>query len=206
MPPAPPIRSRARVAIVVAIAAAIVLAVSACAGASFDPSGPCTADGRAAGAYPDLEALVPRTLDGKPADSVDSGRNCSATALSTLADHGISQLRFAGATWGGGANSGVSIAVLDAPKLQADWVHEFYVAGANAARDAETVEESQPTVDGHPAYRVDALNGESYQTVIDWAEGGHVDVVLVASFVREVSTKAQHEQTVQAALKAATGG
>jgi hypothetical protein len=188
------------------VAAVVVLLVAACGGSSFDPSGPCTADGRAPGAYPDLEALVPKTLDGKPADTVDSGRNCSAAALSTLADHGISQLRFAGAAWGGGANGGTSIAVLDASDLRADWVHEFYVAGANTARDAESVTESQPTVGGHPAYRVDVLNGESYQTVIDWEDGGHVRVVLVASFIREVSTKAQHEETVQQALKAADGG
>jgi hypothetical protein len=199
MPPAPSRRSGA-------LALVFVLTMAACGGASFDPSGPCTADGRAPGAYPDLEALVPKTFEGKPADTVDSGRNCTATALSTLADHGISQLRFAGATWGGGANGGTSIAVLDAPDLQADWVHEFYVAGANSATNAESVTESQPTVNDHPAYRVDVLNGESYQTVIDWEDGGHVRVVLVASFIREVATKAQHEETVQQALKAADGG
>jgi hypothetical protein len=204
MPPGASLSSRARAAVV---AGAILLLVAACGGgSSFDPTGPCAADGRAAGAYPDLEKLVPRTLAGTPADSVDSGRNCTAGSLGTLADHGISELRFAGATWGSGPNGGTSIAVFDAPKLQADWVHEFYVAGANSARDAESVEESQPAVNGHPAYRVDALNGESYQTVIDWQDGNRVRVVLVASFIREVSTKAQHEARVQTALKAATGG
>jgi hypothetical protein len=203
MPPGPSLSARARAAVV---AAAILLVVAACGSASFDPSGPCTADGRAAGAYPELEKLVPRTLDGTSADRVDSGRNCTAGSLSTLVDHGISELRFAGATWSSGPNGGTSIAVFDAPKLQADWVHEFYVAGANSARDAESVAESQPTVNGHPAYRVDALNGESYQTVIDWQDGHRVRVVLVASFIREVATKAQHEARVQAALKAATGG
>src|SRR4029450_10729414 len=38
-----------------------LLLVAACGSgqaASFDPTGPCTTDGRAPGAYPDLEALV----------------------------------------------------------------------------------------------------------------------------------------------------
>jgi hypothetical protein len=199
MPPGSSLPSRARAATVLA---ALAVVVAACGGASFDPSGPCTSDGRAAGAYPALEALVPKALEGRPADSVDSGRNCTAASLGSLADHGVKELRFAGSTWGSGPNAGVSIAVFDAPGLQADWVHEFFLAGAESARDAESVDESQPTVNGRPAFRVDALNGESYQTVIDWQDGERVRVVLVASFIREVSTKAQHEKTVQAALAA----
>ena len=40
---------------------------------------PCTTDGRAAGAYPDLEALVPRSsYRGAPPETLDSGRNCTA--------------------------------------------------------------------------------------------------------------------------------
>jgi hypothetical protein len=202
MPPAPSPRFPAPAAILVAVLIAIV---AACGAATFDPSGPCTADGRAAGAYPDLEALVPKSLDGRAADTVDSGRNCTATALSSLADHGVKELRFAGSTWSSGPNAGVSIAVFDAPGLQADWVHEFFVDGAENGRDTESIAESTPTVSGKPAYRVDALNGDSYQSVIDWQDGDHVRVVLVASNVREVSTKAQHEESVQAALAAAGG-
>ena len=202
MPPAPSLRLSARAAILVV---ALIATLAACGAATFDPSGPCTADGRAAGAYPDLEALVPTTLEGRAADTVDSGRNCTPTSLSSLAAHGVKELRFAGATWSSGPNAGVSIAVFDAPGLQADWVHEFYVTGAENGRDTESIEESTPTVGGKPAYRVDALNGDSYQSVIDWQDGEHVRVVLVASNVREVSTKAQHEQSVQAALAAAGG-
>jgi hypothetical protein len=117
----------------------------------------------------------------------------------------VKELRFAGATWDSGPNAGTSIAVFDAPGLQADWIHEFYVDGAESGRDTESIEESTPTIGGTPAFRVDALNGDSYQSVIDWQDGEHVRVVLVASNVREVSTKAQHEQSVQAALKAAGG-
>ena len=182
----------------------VMLVAAACSSAAFDPSGPCTADGRAAGAYPDLEALVPRSLDGRPPDTLDSGRNCSAAALSTLGGHGVKELKFAGSTWSSGPDAGTSIAVLSAPRLQADWVHEYYLTGAENASTTETVEESKPAVKGHPAFRIDALNGESYQTVIDWQDGDRVRVVLVASFIRDVS-KEQHELNVQAALDA-TGG
>ena len=40
--------------------------------------------------------------------------------------------------------------------------------------------------------------------MIDWQDGERVRVVLVASFIRLVSSKAEHEEAVQAALEAAT--
>ena len=49
--------------------------------AAFDPSTPCTADGRAAGAYPDLEASIPAIYDARGPDHLDSGRNCTARSL-----------------------------------------------------------------------------------------------------------------------------
>jgi hypothetical protein len=195
-----------RLANVGAALALVALLGIGCATPAFDPSGPCTADGRAAGAYPALEALVPRDLEGRPPDQVDSGRNCTPTSLGTLAAHGIRELRYAGATWGTGTSSGVTVAVFEAPDLRADWVHEFYKLGAQTARNAQSVESSTVTVDGLPAFRIDALNGDSYQTVIDWQDGDRVRVVLVASFVREIETKERHEQSVTAALAAATAG
>ena len=185
-------------------AVVVAVFVVGCAAPAFDPSGPCTGDGRAAGAYPALEALVPRDLDGKAPSRVDSGRNCTPTALGSLVAHGVGELRFAGATWETGTSSGVTVAVFEAADLRADWVHEFYKLGAQTARNAESVESSTVTVDGHPAYRIDALNGDSYQTVIDWQDGDRVRVVIVASFIREIQTKERHEQTVSAALAAAT--
>jgi hypothetical protein len=201
MPPGIRHLDRARAA--VAAVAFVALVAVACAAPAFDPSGPCTADGRAAGAYPDLEALVPRQLDGKTPARGDSGRNCTPTSLSSLATHGVKELRFAGATWETGTSSGVSIAVFEAPGLQADWVHDYFTAGAQTARDAETVDTSTMAVDGGEGFRVDALNGDSYQSVIDWQDGDRVMVVIVSSFVREVASKAEHEATVTAALAAA---
>ena len=57
--------------------------------ASFDPAAPCPAEGQQPGAYPDLEALLPATHEGKAPDSVDSGRLCTDANLGTLAAAGI---------------------------------------------------------------------------------------------------------------------
>ena len=114
--------------------------VAGCTGETFDPSGPCTTDGRAAGAYPELEALVPRLFEGRAPDRIDSGRNCSPEALATLKDHGVNELRFAGATWDLGSGGGVTIAVFESATLEADWVAEFYEVGARNARKTESVD------------------------------------------------------------------
>ena len=196
-------RKRTRMAAVVAGLLAAVL-VAGCAADRFDPSAPCTGDDRLPGAYPSLEALVPKSLDGTPPSRVDSGRSCSPGALGSLAVHGITEMQFAGSTWDKGSNSGTTIAVFEAPNLAAEWVHEFYRTGAESARKTESVEASTVEVAGQPAFRVDALNGESYQTIIDWQDGDRVRVVLVASFIRLVSSKAEHEEAVQAAIRAAT--
>jgi len=174
----------------------VVAVLAASCAATFDPSGPCTTDGRAAGAYPDLEALVPHELGGEAADKVDSGRNCSAAALGSLAGHDVTELRFAGSTWDNGPNAGVSSAIFEAPGLEADWVHEFYKAGAESGRSTEQVVSSSADVGGTTRYRIDTLNGESYQSVVNWQDGERVRVVLVASFIRDTS-KAAHDLVVE---------
>jgi hypothetical protein len=181
-----------------------IIAVGGCT-ASFDPEGPCSSDGRMPGAYPELEALVPRDFGGKAPTRVDSGRNCTERALGSLVSHGVDELRFAGATWETGTSSGVTLAVLEAPDLTAEWVHEFYRLGAESARNTESVDASALDVAGKPGFRVDTLNGESYQTVIDWQDGDRVRVVLVSSFVRQITSRSEHEATVSAALEAALG-
>jgi hypothetical protein len=187
-----------------AIGATLVLAlvVGACS-PGFDPTAPCTSDGRAPGAYPALEARVPRDLGGSAPTRVDSGRNCTPAALGSLLAHGVTELRFAGSTWETGTSSGVTIALFEAPGLRADWVHEFFKIGAENARNTEGIEASTEEVDGQPQYRVDALNGEGFQTVIDWQDGDVVRVVLVSSFIRQVQTKDRHEATVRDALATA---
>ena len=83
----------------VAVLAAVMFLSAACAptpAVSFDPTGACTSDGSAPGAYPDLEALVPATYRDERPGTLDSGRHCSGPALGTLASAGIAEIRFAG--------------------------------------------------------------------------------------------------------------
>jgi hypothetical protein len=190
---------------------AVALAVAACgsAGATFSTTGACVADGRAPGAYPDLEALVPRTLDGKPATSVDSGRNCSDRALGTLTAHDVHELHFAGATWDQGSGAGTSIAVLALPSggLPLEWAEEFYTAGALNGTKTDNVKTSQPSFDPvGTTFRIDALNDLSQQSIVLWADGLDVRVVIVASPVSPTASMADHDARVAVAVADAVAG
>ncbi len=83
--------------------------------ASFDPTGACTADGSAPGAYPELEARIPKTFHDAAPGSLDSGRNCSPEAMGSLTAAGIEELRFGGGTWSFGAERTAAMAVFTAP-------------------------------------------------------------------------------------------
>src|SRR4029079_10116368 len=96
MSPDPRRRSGAparRLAALLAAAAAVLVGC-----ASFDPAGPCNADGKVPGAYPDLEAVVPKSFQARPPAELDSGRTCTSSGLGSLATHGVKELRFAGGT------------------------------------------------------------------------------------------------------------
>jgi len=176
------------------------------AGASFSTSGPCLADGRAPGAYPALEAIVPTSLGGKAPTRLDSGRNCSDTALGSLVAHGVHELLFAGATWDAGAGAGTSIAVLglQSDALPVAWVEEFYESGARTASKTDNVTTSRPAFTGVGAtFRVDALNDLSYQSIVVWPDGPHVRVVIVASEVSPSASMADHNAQVVAAMATA---
>jgi hypothetical protein len=180
----------------------VALIVSACAGAKFDPSGPCTVDGRAAGAYPELERLVPNQFDAAAPTVLDSGRNCTATALGSLASHQVGELRFAGGQWHLGDRSGVTMAVLSSPTgLDAGWVGEFYESSARIARHTENVSAGPARIGNVDAYRIETLNDQtSFQTVVVWAGKAAIDVVIVASDVHEVGSRAAHDQIVGRAV------
>src|SRR5438552_8386057 len=135
---------------------------------SFDPKVPCTTDGRFPGAYPDLEARVPARFAGRGPDTLDSGRNCTAAELGTLAGHGIREVRFAGGTWQLSGESGVTLAVFTGDGLTAEWLGEWYESSARGARSTQQITPSRPTIGGRQAYRLDTVNGQSDQTVITW--------------------------------------
>jgi len=198
-------RRRAAPALVLLVAT-MTMAACGAGGATFSTSGTCLVDGRAPGAYPELEALAPTSLDGKPPTSVDSGRNCSDKALGTLTAHDVHELRFGGATWDLGQGAGTSIAAIALPsgQLPLDWAKEFYLAGAINAGKTDNVKSSYPSVPGAPgAFRIDALNDLSQQAVVLWQLGDDVRVVIVATHVDPNASMAVHEARVAAAIAAA---
>ena len=205
-PPERPPRRPARRGALAAALLVLAMLLAACGGAPpFDPTGPCTVDGSAPGAYPELEALIPASFRGAAPTSLDSGRACTPAGLGTLAATGIDELRFAGATWSTGTSSGVSLAVFSAEDLTADEVGEFYGAGARAGRNIETVETTTIEIGGTTGRRVDALNNESYQTVVAWPRGEAIAIAIVGSFIREIQTMEAHEAVVQEAIDAFAG-
>jgi hypothetical protein len=147
---------------------------------SFDPTGACTTDGSAPGAYPELEARVPTTYRETAPETLDSGRNCSAENLGSLADVGFDEVRFAGATWSFGAERAVAMAVLSAPGLEAGQVAEFYATSARANSRTEILAETGLTIAGRPGRRMDTKTRERLQSVVTWpaADPGLVNVII----------------------------
>ena len=157
-------------ALAVSLLALLVLA-AACGGEpapSFDPTGACTADGSAPGAYPDLEARVPTTYEGRGPDGLDSGRNCTAENLGSLVGAGVAEVRFAGGTWDFGGNRAAALVVFEAPGLEAAQIATFYAESARTANRTEITGESTPTLAGRPGHRLDTKTGERIQTVMVW--------------------------------------
>ncbi len=183
-----------------ALLVAVVFAASACGAArnlvaSFDPASACTTNGRMPGAYPDLEALLATSYDGKPPASVDSGRSCTADALGTLAAHGIVGVRFAGATWSLGASAGLTLAIFDGTGLDAVTMLEFYETPARSASHTDTLTDTDTTVGGRPAKRLDVLNNDGTgQTIVTWPSSspGRI-LVLLASDLGDAKVAAALE-------------
>ena len=191
-------------------AIALVLAAAACG--TMDPSFPatstCPSEVRAAGTFPDLEALLPRGMIERAPDDLDSGRHCTAASLGTYAAHGVRELRFAGATWDqGGGNATVTavfVAAPGEPPLRAAWVEEFYQLGAVTGRRIENVETSRPSIGGAgTVWRLDALNDLSLQTIVVWPAGQVARVVIVATQVEPGASREDHEQRVAVAVEVA---
>ncbi len=160
---------------------AVALAAAACSSGpppSFDPTGDCTTDGRAPGAYPDLEALVPTKFMNVAPGTLDSGRNCTVTNLGSLARLGITEVRFAGGTWSFGAERAAVLAVFRTHGLTADYLAAFYNESARVSARTEILGASQPTIAGRPGSRLDTKTGERLQTVVVWPSA-KTDVVNV---------------------------
>ena len=187
----------------------LLAALVAGCGSTFDPTGPCTADGSGAGAYPELEAAVPTTYNGAKPSVLNSGRACTPDGLATLAGHGVKELRFAGATWNTGTDSGLSLALFidaDGPALDPAWVTEYFETSARAGKNVTSVDTTDYPVTGAiTGRRIDVLNGESYQSIVIWDKNGQVAVALIGDFIREIQTKDAHDVVVRAAVDTLAG-
>ena len=174
-------RARGRAGVVAAVVVVVVL-LAGCgsdAGPTFDPTGPCTSDGAAVGAYPELEALVPATYEGREPDRLDSGRNCTGTNLGSLQQRGIEEVRFAGGTWDFGSDIAVVLATFTAEGLTTEALAEWWRTTAQAAGRTQITGESRPSIGGVRAYRLDTKTGERLQSVVVWPAGeDRVNVVL----------------------------
>jgi len=185
----------------------LVFLVAACSSGSltFNPAGPCAVDGRAPGAYPDLEARLPHDLDPVVPGTRDSGRHCSEAALGSLIAHDAEGVQFAGVAWDLGHGNGASSVVFRLPgrDLPAAWIAEFYEIGARTAKRTEHIETSRPSFDGAgQTWRLDTLNGLSLQTVVTWQDGPVVRVVLVATAVAPDASRAAHDDLVERSIGA----
>jgi hypothetical protein len=188
---------------VVGLGLLLGLALAGCA-AKFDPTGACTADGSAPGAYPELEAAIPKVYkDAKPIN-LDSGRTCTSAGLATLAGHGVKELRFAGGTWSTGTDSGLSLAVFTSPDgsaLNPAWITEFFETTARAGKNVTSVDTTDYDVTSSvTGKRIDVLNGESYQSIVVWQKDGRVAAALIGNFIREIQTREAHDVIVRAAV------
>lgn len=207
-------RARGAARLVAVLLGALVAAGCAGPTATFDPAGPCVVDGRQAGAYPALEARLPSELRGAAPTSVDSGRNCSTGALDSLVSHDVDAVTFAGAIWDLGNGTGVTSVVFarpaagasPSPELPAAWIAEFYEIGARTAKRTENIATSRPAYEGTgEAWRLDALNGLSLQSVVTWGDGDIVRTVLVASNVAPGASRDAHDALIEEAVAAAVG-
>lgn len=184
--PRPPARVHAVALAPAALALVVAVSLAGCAAApapaSFDPAAPCVEDARVAGAYPELEGRLPARLFGAAPDSLDSGRNCTERNLGTLVNHGIAELRFAGALWERSDSTGVRLAVFAGDGVTAERIGEWYEGSARSTNKTTALRPSRPTIDGRQAYRLDLLASEQPQTVIAWpsADGSRVQVVIAA--------------------------
>ncbi len=180
------------------LAAFLVWACAAPPAASFDPSGPCTQDGSAPGAYPELEAMVPARFEDAAPATLDSGRNCTDQGLGALRKAGIDEVRFAGGTWGFGGIRAAALVVFSAPGLTADAIADFYTDSAQEANRTRVTGAAAATLGGREGYRIDTVTGSRQQTVVVWP-------AAAADMVNVVITNDLPDSKIEAAVEAFGG-
>jgi hypothetical protein len=175
-----PTMSRLRTSVLGVAMAVLLVGCTGAAGPSFEPIGPCTVDGSAPGAYPDLEAMVPTAYEDRGPNRLDSGRNCSDENLGSLADEGIDEIRFAGGTWEFGSDIAAVLAVFAADALTVDALADWWESTARASSRTQILRSASAEVAGRTVRRLDTKTGQRIQSVLVWAGDapGQVNVVL----------------------------
>jgi hypothetical protein len=163
---------RALPIVVILVAGALLGACQADpdAPASFNPAAACNgADSQImAGAYPELEALLPTSLAGVAPTSLVSGRFCSATTLGSLYTSGIRETHFGSAVWNRNGGSGIQMTIMEAPGLTVDNAIQSYGYGAANAPKVHLLTSKDVTVNGIAGKRLDIENDDFQQEVIIW--------------------------------------
>ncbi|MGH2512378.1 MAG: hypothetical protein ACRDGQ_06800 [Candidatus Limnocylindrales bacterium] len=183
-----PVRPRRLLAVLAIVVAGSMLAGCVSdpdAPASFDPGAPCNgADSQVmAGAYPELEALLPTSLVGVAPTSVESGRLCSAATLGTLYGHGIHETHFGSAVWDRGGGSGIQMTVMEATGLTVANAIESYNNGAANAPKVHLLTTTNVMVNGIAGMRLDIENDDFQQEVVIWPTGtpGRLRVLIASN-------------------------
>lgn len=147
---------------------ALLLAGCASAPPSLDPALPCGGlpERRAPGLVPDLESLLPATLQGAPPASRESGGFCSEAALGApLRRAGVRELAFAGARWDR-PRGAISLVAYRAPGLGVDLMADTFSTGADAARRISGVQAREVQLAGRRGIRIDAQSRDGPLTVV----------------------------------------
>ena len=198
-PPVPRDRTPGATLAALALIVSLIAACGSGAAASFDVAAGCPSEGRAAGAYPELEKRVPVTYEGRGPTTLDSGRHCDAASLGSLAQAGFDEVRFAGGTWDFGGERAAALVVFEAPGLTADQVADFYGTSAEGANRTTITGVTTPEIAGRSGHRLDTMTGDRVQTVVVWPskDNGLVNVVI---------TNDLPDLKIQAAIDAFGGG
>lgn len=171
----------ARLAGLFLVLAAALAGCALAASSTPDPVAPCggAEERRGTGLEPELEALLPATIEGVAPSQSESGSYCSARALGLLAEAGFDEIRFAGATWPGEDGSGLAVVVYRAPGLTLDAVADSFARGADDARSVNQVHAVPTEVAGRQAVRIDAFMRREPQSVVIWPSAASDTVIVV---------------------------
>ncbi|HET7676657.1 MAG TPA: hypothetical protein VFK38_02285 [Candidatus Limnocylindrales bacterium] len=172
-----------------ALVVALLLAGCAASPPSLDPALPCggQSERRGPGLVPDLESLLPATLEGAPPVSRESGSYCSTAALGApLVKAGVAELAFAGARWDR-PRGAISLVAYRALGLTANVMADTFATGADAARRISGVQAREVELAGRRGIRIDAQSRDGPLSVVLWPARADDTILAVLADSRDVA-------------------